>query len=436
MIIGRINFLLIFLFLFTLSCKKEEDIIKNSDGVIVRQPYLWASSLSKENILSYNIRVNVINNNQVLTMEVEKKEGKPFGNNYLLMKNIEGGKNVWKWDDRLTDFESEDISFVYQNNQYLTFTNGPRNYGIDLSTGQTLWKKEDMDQYSLNVLGIGEIYYVSGNTKQEAVVSRLNDGIFEGNIHNGKQIFVVTPNYSKTYINESSGYKYAIGGSNWAMPFIMNLDTLLLISYQELRPPGPPYLQTDQAQPFICLYNKSQRKWIYENVELAQPAVSQGVDGLPIRADGLVYMAVNRMITCHEVLTGKQVWTQTFDANFLFSGFIKVGNKILANNEGTYLYALDAQTGKRLWQVKSPGTCTKMQELNGVVYFVGGGDGLLYAVDADSGKVYWKIASPDKSKNSGAFFYNMCSVAPGVNGKKGRVVVSSGLNAFCYEAVR
>jgi len=431
---NNLLFTIIFFFMCFISCKREEDIIKNSDGVIVRQPYLWASSLSKDNILSNNIGVNVIYDNKALTMGVEKKNGKILGNNFPLMKNIEDGKDIWKWNDRITDFESEEISFVYQNNQFMTFSIGPRNYGIDLSTGQTLWKKEDMNQYDLRVLGLGNSYFVTANA--DKISNFAQYGLYEGDIRTGKQQFIVFPIYQNTYKGSGQSnnvFRYAHVG----MPFLKGTDTLLSIVYQETVVPSTiTYTFTDRVQCFLSLYNKTQKNWVYDRVLFTEPDISEVLDGIPVLENGFIYHSINKTIFCHEVLTGKQVWTQTFDANFLFSGFIKVGNKILANNEGTYLYALDAQTGKRLWQVKSPGTCTRMQELNDVVYFVGGGDGLLYAVDADNGKVYWKIASPDKSKNSGAFFYNMCSVAPGVNGKKGRVIVSSGLNAFCYEAVR
>ena len=428
-----INFILMSLFFFiSFSCKKDEDILTNANGVIVRQPYLWASTLSKDGILSYNIGAGIIFENNVLSMAAEKSPTRIFGNNYLLMKTVDGGKDVWKWDDRLTNFESEDIEFVYQNNQYLTYTIGPRNYGIDLSTGQTLWKKEDMSQYDTRVTGLGTSYFVMADSDKTGDYATY--GLYEGDIKTGKQQFIVFPLYQNSYKGTSKDiYRYGHLG----LPFLQGTDTLLSIVHQEiLVPDSITYTTTDRAQCFLSLYNKTQKQWIYNRIAFTQPGISEVLDGVPILDNGLIYHSINRTITCHEVLTGKLIWKQVFDGNFLFSGFIKVNNKILANNEGTYLYALDAQTGSKLWQVKSPGTCSRMQELNGVVYFVGGGDGLLYAVDAESGKVYWKIESPDKSKNSNAFFYNMCSVAPGTNGKKGRVIVSSGLNAFCYEAVK
>ncbi|MES2732085.1 MAG: PQQ-binding-like beta-propeller repeat protein [Bacteroidota bacterium] len=425
-----------FFLLTSYSCHKEEDIILNSDGAIVKQPALWSTSLSKDKLLSYNMGVSIIYDNQVLTMGAEAglKGGisiSGVGNDYLLMKDLTDGRDLWKWDDQWSTAESGDIPFVYQYNQYLTYTNGSRIYGIDLSTGQTLWKKQDMEQYDLRPLGLGTSYFVTADIKDDNPYWEY--AIFEGDMRTGKQELVVYPKYQSLYkAKPGPVFKYC----HLAMPFLQNQDTLLSIVYQEVFEPAPPYPYTDRVQNYLALYNKTQKAWVYDRIVFTEPGVSEVLDGVPILSDGLIYHSINRTITCHEVLTGKLVWKRTFGGNFLFSGFIKVGNKILANNEGTYLYALNAQTGGDLWQVKSPGTCTRMQELNGVVYYVGGGDGLLYAVDSDTGTVYWKIVSPDKKSDSRAFFYNMCSVAPGINGGKGKVIVSSGLNAFCYEAVR
>ena len=78
-----------------------------------------------------------------------------------------------------------------------------------------------------------------------------------------------------------------------------------------------------------------------------------------------------------------------------------------------------------------------MSYLNGVIYFVGGGDGKLHAVEAATGKYLWRLESPDKAANKNAYFQSsLCAVVPGKNGAKGKVVVLTGLNAYCYEAER
>ncbi|NJN28126.1 MAG: PQQ-binding-like beta-propeller repeat protein [Cyclobacteriaceae bacterium] len=137
---------------------------------------------------------------------------------------------------------------------------------------------------------------------------------------------------------------------------------------------------------------------------------------------------------CINLTTGERIWSRSFKEGAPNS--IIADGILLSNNEDTYLYALDPDTGKELWKEKSSGTSSRMSYLNGVVYFTGGGDGLLHAVDVATGKHLWKLRSPDLDRNSGAWFKRRVSVIPGENGKRGKVITSSYLSAFCYEAAR
>jgi outer membrane protein assembly factor BamB len=75
--------------------------------------------------------------------------------------------------------------------------------------------------------------------------------------------------------------------------------------------------------------------------------------------------------------------------------------------------------------------------MNGVVYFTGGGDGLLHAVEIETGKHLWRLQSPDLKHNRGAWFKEVVRTIPAdAEGEKGKVIVSSYLSAFCYEAAR
>ncbi|TAH10838.1 MAG: hypothetical protein EAZ14_07265, partial [Runella slithyformis] len=134
--------------------------------------------------------------------------------------------------------------------------------------------------------------------------------------------------------------------------------------------------------------------------------------------------------------TGQQIWERGFRGNFLFSGFLIADGLLVANCEDTYMYGLDPNTGLDLWREKSSGTSTRLVYQDGVVYFSGGGDGLLHAVDIQKGKHLWKLQSPDFKKNSGAYFWGMVAGMPAEGGKKGRIFASTGINVHCYEAVK
>jgi outer membrane protein assembly factor BamB len=60
----------------------------------------------------------------------------------------------------------------------------------------------------------------------------------------------------------------------------------------------------------------------------------------------------------------------------------------------------------------------------------------LRAVEASTGKLLWRIESPDRRKNDSAVFKGFVAAVAGKGGQKGRVYAHTGLNAYCYEAIR
>ena len=141
-------------------------------------------------------------------------------------------------------------------------------------------------------------------------------------------------------------------------------------------------------------------------------------------------------MSCHDLITGREMWTVNFSEGFVFSGFTIQEGRIFANNGDRFTYCLNPETGRQIWKEESSGSASPISYLNGVLYFMGGGDGRLHAIDANTGKHLWRLRSPDVDKNSGAWFYGICVAVPGQGGKKGRIVATTGLNAYGYEAIR
>ena len=184
------------------------------------------------------------------------------------------------------------------------------------------------------------------------------------------------------------------------------------------------------------VYNVTRRQWEYKDIEFAPPAYGLVVDNLPQIHGDKVYHTVDRWITCHELATGREVWKQRFDGNFMFGGFVVVNGVLAANCEDLFLYGLDAQTGRRVWKTPSSGTASPMSVLNGVAYYSGGGDGHLYAVEVATGRTLWRLDSPDLKTSSAAFFYAAVAAVPGRDGGHGVVVAHTGLNVYGFEAAR
>lgn len=130
------------------------------------------------------------------------------------------------------------------------------------------------------------------------------------------------------------------------------------------------------------------------------------------------------------------MWENSFNGNFLFSGFLIADNILVANCEDGYIYGLNPETGNQLWKEKSSGTSTRMHYQKGVVYYAGGGDRLLHAVEVQTGKHLWKLQSPDLKQDSRAFYNGMVAGSPGQGAEKGKIFVNTGLHIYAYEAAQ
>ena len=212
-------------------------------------------------------------------------------------------------------------------------------------------------------------------------------------------------------------------------PWSYQGDSMIVVSY------GDPPLKGWLFREYIGLYNYTKQRWVYDKMLLKEPS-QWGIYSLPAVYENKVYHATGNQIICSDILTGKKIWeTSTPNQSFIFSKLFAVGSKLYANSDDGYLNCLDAQSGSMVWRIRSSGSSSKLGYLNGIIYFVGGGDGKLHAVDAETGNYIWKLESPDADKSK-APFSGLCAVIPGKSGAKGKVVVLTGLNAYCYEAIK
>lgn len=183
--------------------------------------------------------------------------------------------------------------------------------------------------------------------------------------------------------------------------------------------------------PRMSLYNLTQKKFVYEGLAMKEAGYLLAVNGHLQVNNGKVYDAIDRFTVCHDLLTGKQLWERTFGS--WTDHQLAYDDKLLAYITDGNLYCLDANTGQTRWRIETVVT-SNFAQLNGVVYFAA--RKALWAVEGDTGKVLWKIESPDMRKNDNAVFKGFVAAVPGKAGQKGRVYAHTGLNAYCYEAIR
>jgi outer membrane protein assembly factor BamB len=185
----------------------------------------------------------------------------------------------------------------------------------------------------------------------------------------------------------------------------------------------------------LNLYNLSQGKYEYKKVVINPNRETRVIADLFYQSPNLYFQSAN-YIHGHEAMTGKALWRTWLGTSPLTSRMILADNKLFSACEDRMLYCLDVLTGRILWEEQNTGTCSELSYLNGVLYYLGGGDGLLHAVDANTGRHLWKVSSPDLKANSGAWFYGVCVAVSGVDGAKGVVVATTGLHTYAYKAIQ
>jgi outer membrane protein assembly factor BamB len=296
-----------------------------------------------------------------------------------------------------------------------------------MSTGNTIRKKNQSENYGLVINGIDNTIFATylfdnnGALRNGGYVVAVDNSILE-------TITKFQPKYDtiRSVSYDEGGYFY----SGYGVPFKQNNEIFVAVKSND-----PPPVRGIQGNQWLGLYNYTKKEWVYEREKMQNEGDTAGLIFLgkdKVFTQGLAWVG------CHDLMTGSIKWkTQIPGGNIhLSAGLLIANDKVYANSDNGQLACISTTSGRILWQIRSSGSSKPLSYLNGVIYFVGGGDGKLHAVDAETGEYIWKIESPDKAQNKSAVFSGMCAVVPGVGSEKGKIVVTTGLNAYCYEAIR
>ncbi len=422
--------------LFLMGCREQWTEEFYPDGTLSTRKPLWKTSVYAHPYLSGGVSIGPVVFRDGVVMGkatgVPAAEGGGRQRPGLVLLDSETGEIRWEWSDYMYPQESLFLVGTYVYDHLMVFHNGPRTYCIDLETGRTQWKKWKKDSVSAatkEIAGIGYRYFYTGRPWYEDSVDYQPHKLYEGNILSPvPEVEVVNPQLPREYF----GVTPIPRGATFFRPTVLEGDTVMVVAYQ---------VPTKDAEYNVIktafgLYNLHKKEWIYKDRILLEPQPGGVVDWCPVIYEGKMYWNANRDIVCNDLGTGEEIWRKSFPQDFLFTSLIVVENKVIANNEDTWLYAMDINSGAELWKTKSSGTSSHLVYLDGYVYYIGGGDGLLHAVEVSSGKTLWKLSSPDLKEDSRAYFFGGISGVPAKNGKKGRVMANTGRNVYCYEAIQ
>lgn len=426
----KVRFIAILLPLLWLSCcDKDDDIVVDNNGVVIRRPHLWATDISDNYRIPY-VAVStpiIYDKYNILVGSGED------GHNSILSIDARDGRVNWEWSDLqglLYNPSYKDPIDIprkayHLNNNKFFFNYSTSSYCINLETGQTLWKNKIERSRESNNAGIDDIYFSAG-----CQYDPLDEyKIYWGNINSADdEQLLLRPDYTEVPNPPFN----AQGRLNSMRPFKHGNDTYLAFGMEN---PYTDFTPTGSGLTELNLYNITQSKYEYKKVVINPIRETRVIGDLFYQA-GKLYFQSSNYIHGYDAMTGQELWRVFIGSSPLTSRMILADNKLFSACEDRVLYCVDALTGRMLWREQNTGTCSELTYLNGVVYYLGGGDGLLHAVDAETGKHLWKISSPDLKKSRDAWFFGVCIAVLGESADKDVVVATTGLSAYAYRAIR
>jgi outer membrane protein assembly factor BamB len=332
---------------------------------------------------------------------------------FIFDKNT--GKLSSKWADFFeTDKDIFGLNSTYQANNSISFATRNKIFTVDPNSGKTLLKNWDKYYAGLSdVYGLGsKIYRQLSNLKYD----NANEGYIKEYDTNTQDSRIVYSMKAKD--------NYEVGFMSHNVYVDKSGDTIMLITNMMYN------FNTRSRKPFLIKYNLTKRSTVFEKEWTHEEGGNFSAP--PLIHKDKVYVTLGRNIICVDLETGNWVWTRYLSALVMFSNPIIAQNTFYVIDEERQLYALDLNTGNILWQTEGSGSSSNLAYLNGVLYFTGGGDGLLHAVEASNGQHLYKFRCPDEAVNSNFWWQRGVTVDPDTK----RLYVASYGSLFCLEAVR
>lgn len=163
---------------------------------------------------------------------------------------------------------------------------------------------------------------------------------------------------------------------------------------------GSPHWQKEGR--VVALDEQGRRLW--------EQSAGGNVRGTPVLAGGKLFVAAFRsspsvgLLNAFDARTGRPIWPQPFTIqgqpadrvsyNFSASPLV-YGCRVYVGSLNHRLYALEAATGKLLWEREvGAGIATAPAPIEGLIVF-GANNGCVYALDAESGEKAWDYALSD-----------------------------------------
>ena len=398
------------------SCKDRFNIELDNQASVTKAPYFWSKELVENNAEVTAFLKPFEIGERVALMGANEQE------NVLRILDTDTSDEVWIWNDfNENDWWNEDYYYSYDG--HWVVASGANFYIINTRFKSTTWKEKLPYQVNRSVAGYRENYFFSGYLYE----IETRPTIFKGNLYTGEYAPFLIPNIDSLYLLP---FVNATGYVEEMITFVdYNGEAFLLIPFLE-------FISSEKYSRYLSLFNITKNQYVFDKILISDQGTAP-FQGQPKIYSDKIYLSCAERLYCLNLYTGEKIWDYPFEHG-LFRYIIDENTGIvIASGENTYTYGFNAWSGNLLWEEKSAGRPSELKILNGIVYFTTGGDGRLHALDIQTGKHIWKLKCPDKNYDpSYPFKSDGVAVFQGKKGKKGKIIASGFINAYCYEAIR
>ncbi|MEZ4942210.1 MAG: PQQ-binding-like beta-propeller repeat protein [Saprospiraceae bacterium] len=314
------------------------------------------------------------------------------------------GELRWKRDDLYTEgWIDRQIVSVADNTIAST---GRRKFCIDNNTGQNAWKTDLHPFYgNVRLYSIGEFVY---------------DAQYPNGAPYRESISIVRAHHSAgqwdTLFNLPHDNKYYPGLSSVSLWLNQQGDSILMVPVTmlgDLAIYGANQLRAD-----IYAFNLRTRQieWSIKDFDTFRSGCPIYP---PVISDNRLYINCSKALYCIDLLSGTVVWSRdfpsTWGSDIRYNSLKEYGNTILLVSDHTNLaMAISKTDGSTVWENKEVGSSAdELTLFEGILYYTSRATGRLYAIDAATGKTIWNMGSPNRtSKIPASFGSQMLCIDP------------------------
>jgi PQQ-like domain len=330
----------------------------------------------------------------------------------LIAFHKETGKRVWEWVNQ--NESSGRIrgcdSYVHNNILIVPILGRPYQIvAINLDNGAQLWHQTPPEAVSWQLVGSDHfVFYIRGN------LDRMKDEIFVADVNTGNWQSIHTASNVNAPV-------YIRGVHTYTASDRQKYLTFLVAKYKDF--------QFSETESTIFKYSIDSNKMVSQKTLNFVPKTSSLV--LAGVALGKLWLKGDQVLSLDESNLEKHM-------EFLVPITVSnaLGNIAIAENQllmttVNKLVCFEAATGKFLWQEEgnTSGSPSRLLYYDHVIYYTSGGDGKFHAMDATTGKTIYNVKSPDEKANGQGIFDRAITLDT-INR---RIYTASSFSAICYK---